>query len=103
MHGKKERMHGTPIRHVTNTPPLSQTMQACRSDCPRRRQSWQKKHEARRLPQNRAEQFRNDFHALGDLRFCKFCQHTVSWKRVDTCKDHLQSKAHVKNMDIPVN
>lgn len=23
--------------------------------------------------------------------FCKFCQHTIDWKRVDTCKDHMVS------------
>ncbi len=33
----------------------------------------------------RAEQFSNDFYASGDMFFCQFCQHTVDWKRVDTC------------------
>ncbi len=45
----------------------------------------------------RAEQFPNDFYVSGDLLFCKFCQHTVDWQHVDTCKDLLQSKVHVKN------
>ncbi len=44
------------------------------------------------------EQFPNNFYTSGDMLFCKFCRHTVYWKRVHTCKDHLQYKAHVKNM-----
>lgn len=32
----------------------------------------------------------------------KFCQHNVDWKRGDTCKDHLQSKAHVKKEEKTV-
>ncbi len=35
----------------------------------------------------------------GDLLFCKLCQHTIDWKCVDTCKDHLRSKDHVKNKE----
>lgn len=36
------------------------------------------------------------FHASGDMLSCKFCQHGVDEKRVDTCKDHLWSKDYEK-------
>lgn len=45
------------------------------------------------------EQFLNDLYASGDKLFCKFCQHYDDWKRVDMCKDHVRSKARVKNKE----
>ena len=41
-----------------------------------------------------AKQFSEDFYADGGILFC---EHSVDYKRVDTVKDHLQSKKHVKN------
>nr|XP_055073537.1 CGG triplet repeat-binding protein 1-like [Misgurnus anguillicaudatus] len=50
-------------------------------------------------PQFRAEQFPHDFYVTGELLFCKFCQHSIDWKRKDTCTDHLLSKTHMKNKE----
>ena len=32
--------------------------------------------------------------------FCKFCDHSVDCIRVDTIKDHLKSKKHLKKKDL---
>uniref|UniRef100_A0A667YJ63 U1-type domain-containing protein n=1 Tax=Myripristis murdjan TaxID=586833 RepID=A0A667YJ63_9TELE len=45
-------------------------------------------------PLPRAEQFPGDFYVSGELLFCKFCQHSVNWRRKNTCDDHLLSKSH---------
>lgn len=50
-------------------------------------------------PKYRAEQYPNDYYVSGEMLFCKFCQHTVDWKRKNTCDDHLLSKAHMKNKE----
>jgi hypothetical protein len=39
----------------------------------------------------RAKQFSEDFYADGGILFCKYFEHSVDYKRVDTVKDHLQS------------
>lgn len=50
-------------------------------------------------PKRRAEQFPDTFYVTGDMLFLKSSQHDVEWKRVDTSRDHLWSKAHVKNKE----
>ena len=40
-------------------------------------------------------QFQNDFHADGTKMFCNFCNHSVEWRKRDTCVDHLKSKKHL--------
>ncbi|XP_072178106.1 uncharacterized protein [Diadema setosum] len=47
----------------------------------------------------RANQYPNDFYADGKVMFCKFCSHSVDFVRLDTVKDHLQSKKHIKNKE----
>lgn len=47
----------------------------------------------------RAEQFSKDFSVSGDVPYCRFCQHNVNWKCVDTCKDHLRPKYQVQNTE----
>ena len=42
----------------------------------------------------RAKQFKEDFYADDGVMLCRFCQHSVSYVRVDTVKDHLKSKKH---------
>ncbi len=62
-----------------------------------------KKHYEARHPkiQSRAvaNKVPNDVFASGVTLFCKFCQQIVYFKRLGSCKDHLQSKAHVKNKE----
>uniref|UniRef100_A0A3Q1FWQ8 U1-type domain-containing protein n=1 Tax=Acanthochromis polyacanthus TaxID=80966 RepID=A0A3Q1FWQ8_9TELE len=50
-------------------------------------------------PQYRAEQFPNDFCASGEQLLCRFCQHSIDWKRKNTCSDHILSKSHVRNKE----
>ena len=46
----------------------------------------------------RAQQF-EDFYADNNVLFCKYCQHSLDYTRVDTLKDHLQAKKHTKRKD----
>ena len=41
-----------------------------------------------------AKQFKTDFYADGGVHFCRFCEHSVDFTRLDTVKDHLMSKKH---------
>uniref|UniRef100_A0A3Q1C4K7 Uncharacterized protein n=1 Tax=Amphiprion ocellaris TaxID=80972 RepID=A0A3Q1C4K7_AMPOC len=50
-------------------------------------------------PQYRAEQFLNDFYVSGEQLFCRFCQHSIDWKRKNTCSDYIVSKSHVRNKE----
>nr|XP_057913311.1 uncharacterized protein LOC131107370 [Doryrhamphus excisus] len=50
-------------------------------------------------PKYRAEQYPGDFYVSGDMLFCTFCQHSVDWKRKNTCDDHLLSKSHLKKKE----
>ena len=50
-------------------------------------------------PKFRAEQYPNDYYHSGNQLFCRVCQHSIDWKRKDTCDDHLKSKNHIKNHD----
>ena len=44
----------------------------------------------------RVEQFPDDFYAEDNMLFCKFCLHSVDIFRVDTIKDYIKSKVHMK-------
>ena len=48
----------------------------------------------------RAKQFLADTYCDGDVLFCKFCQHSLDYVRVDTVKDHMLSKKHVANKEL---
>jgi hypothetical protein len=50
-------------------------------------------------PKFRAEQYPKQFYHSGNQLFCRVCQHTIDWKRKDTCDDHLKSKIHLKNSE----
>ena len=50
--------------------------------------------------EERAKQFSEDLYADGGVLFCKFCDHSVDCIRVDTIKDHLKSKKHLKKKDL---
>lgn len=41
-----------------------------------------------------ARQFPVDFYEDGGVLFCRFCEHSVDFIRVDTIKDHIKSKKH---------
>lgn len=49
--------------------------------------------------------FKADFYEDGGKLFCKFCKHTVDWKRRDSCVDHIASQKHkkakLKHQNIP--
>lgn len=42
----------------------------------------------------RAQSYPNDFYVDNNILFCKFCDHSVDFRRADTVKDHLKSKKH---------
>ena len=42
--------------------------------------------------EGRAKQFHDDFCADRGVMFCRFCDQSVDFIRVDTVKDHLKSK-----------
>ena len=48
----------------------------------------------------RAKQFSDDFYADAGVLFCRFCEHSVDFVRVDTLKDHLKSKEHAARKEI---
>ena len=50
----------------------------------------------------RAKQFSGDLYEDGNILFCKFCEHSIDFKRVDTVIDHLGSKKHVKNKSAKI-
>lgn len=45
----------------------------------------------------RVRQFPHDLYEDGEILFCKFCNHSLDFVRVDTVKDHLKSKKHTTN------
>lgn len=51
------------------------------------------------LPKIEPNSFQTASALSGGKLFCKFCQRDVDWKRVDTCKDRLGSKACVENRE----
>ena len=55
---------------------------------------------ARLTAEERAKQFSDDFYADGGILFCRFCEHSVDFVRVDTLKDHLKSKKHAARKEI---
>ena len=54
---------------------------------------------ARVSAEDRAKQFKEDLYADGKVLFCKYCQHSIDYIRVDTIKDHLKSKKHTSNKE----
>ena len=44
--------------------------------------------------EEREKQFNTDFYADGGVLFCRFCEHSVDFTRVDTVKDHLKINKH---------
>ena len=54
---------------------------------------------ARVTADERAKQFKEDLYADGKVLFCKYCQHSIDYIRVDTIKDHLKSKKHISNKE----
>ena len=50
--------------------------------------------------EERAKQFETDFYADGGVLFCRFCEHSVDFTRVDTVKDHLMSKKHAAKKEV---
>lgn len=51
------------------------------------------------LPPKCRASLTNDFCESGDVLLCKFSQHHVDRRHVDTCKDHQGSKAPVKDKE----
>ena len=41
--------------------------------------------------EERAKRFKEDLYPDGGVPFCRFCEHSVDFVRVDTIKDHLKS------------
>lgn len=50
--------------------------------------------------EERVKQFPSELYADGGILFCKFCDHSVDYVRVDTIKDHLKSKKHIRRRDL---
>lgn len=63
-------------------------MQACPNGLPRQRQK--KLRNLSLTPKYRSGQFPQNFSGSDYILFCKFCQHDVDRKHVDTCKENLQ-------------
>uniref|UniRef100_A0A3Q1GAW2 U1-type domain-containing protein n=1 Tax=Acanthochromis polyacanthus TaxID=80966 RepID=A0A3Q1GAW2_9TELE len=40
-----------------------------------------------------------NFFEMRKILFCKFCQHSIDWKRKNMCSDHIVSKSHVRNKE----
>lgn len=89
--------------------PPSQTMEACRSSGPKTlvTSGKEKPYGIHHLPQNIKPSTFRTTSMCQDIRFCKFRKHNVNCKCVDTCKKHLQSKAHKRSKGnknvIPTN
>ena len=48
----------------------------------------------------RVEQFPDVFYTEDNMLFCKFCLHSIDILRVDTIKDHIKSKVHMKKKNL---
>ena len=46
-----------------------------------------------------AKRFKEGLYPDGGVPFCRFCEHSVDFVRVDTIKDHLKSIKHVSNKE----
>ena len=46
----------------------------------------------------RVEQFPDDFCAEDNMLFCKFCPQSIDIFRVDTIKEHIKSKVHMRKI-----
>ena len=45
----------------------------------------------------RARQFSSDLYEDGGTLFCRFCEHSLDFVRINTIKDHLVSQKHKRN------
>lgn len=97
-----EHFQGSLMCGTTPTPVHKHSNDASMSKRLPEKQNWtQKTCKTRYVPQKyRAEQFPTGFCVSGDVLFCRFCQHNVDCKHVDSCKMHLLSTAHLQNREI---
>ena len=49
--------------------------------------------------EERVKQFPEDLYSDDGILFCKFCDHSVDYVRIDTIKDHMKSKKHTQRKD----
>jgi len=49
---------------------------------------------SRLTAEERAKQYSIDFYTDDAVLFCRFCEHSVDFTRLDTVKDHIKSKRH---------
>ena len=49
--------------------------------------------------EERVKQFPGDLYSDDGILFCKFCDHSVDYVRIDTIKDHMKSKKHTQRKD----
>ena len=49
--------------------------------------------------EERVKQFPEDLYSDDGVLFCKFCDHSVDYVRIDTIKDHMKSKKHTQRKD----
>ena len=53
--------------------------------------------------EERAKQFKGDLYADGGVLFCKYCQHSIDYVRVDTIKDHLKAQKHISRKEAKLS
>ena len=49
--------------------------------------------------EERVKQFPEDLYSDDGILFCKFCDHSIDYVRIDTIKDHMKSKKHTQRKD----
>ena len=49
--------------------------------------------------EERVKQFPEDLYSDDGVLFCKFCDHSIDYVRIDTIKDHMKSKKHTQRKD----
>ena len=52
--------------------------------------------------EERAKQFKEDLYVDGGILFCKYCQHSVDYVRVDTIKDHIYVQSPLESIPSSV-
>ena len=50
-------------------------------------------------PEERVKQFKEDLYVDGGVLFCKYCEHSIDYVRIDAIKDHLKSKKHASRKE----
>ena len=69
-------------------------MAAERAEEPVRKKPRRSTPVARITAEDRARQFKAELYADGGVLFCRYCDHSLDFTRIDTVKDHLKSKKH---------